>query len=451
MLLPAMLFSCQARLDGLEAGPLEAVVTVIEVTWRAKDEDETAWVEYSTAGGPVLLAPEIGGEDGEHRVLIIGHPEATVVDLQPVVERGGQRVEGEMLAVETGALPPGLSDYEVSVSAAGQSEATHWMGMLLQSSEFGYDGTPIIIDRAGRIVWYHTLNEGSSAIQLERQLGTNDVLINLLNLKPEQGEEPTALLRIAMDGERVSALPAEHSHHAFAQPEPGVVAYLAYDERTVDEYDATVVGDLLIETDAHGEETVLFSTWDALDVSPEEVADSDEERLDWTHANGLFYWAEHDSYLMSLHNLSLVLEISRATGEVMATIGEGGDFTFPDGPEAIFYQQHHPTVTAEGTLMLFDNHTLGGQGMSRAVEYVLDDAQKTATLVWEDPLDNDYTVGGLGQSHRLSNGNTLINWGVLGELSEVTAEGELVWQVNTPLGETFGSGLLIDDLYAGLR
>ena len=277
-------------------------------------------------------------------------------------------------------------------------------------------------------------------------------MINLLNLKREEGEEPTSLLRIAMDGEFVSALPAQQSHHAFAQPEPGVVAFLAYDERSFDEYgDTIIIGDLLVEMNALGEEAVLFNTWDALDISPEEHADSGEERFDWTHANGLFYWAEHDSYLMSLHNLNLVLEISRATGEVMATIGEGGDFSFPDGPEAIFNQQHHPTVTSEGTLMLFDNHTQGMQGLSRAVEYVLDESQQTATLVWEDPLDNDYTVGGLGQSHRLSNGNTLINWGVLGELSEVTAAGELVWQVNTPLGETFGSGGLIDDLYAGLR
>ncbi|MFT5680350.1 MAG: hypothetical protein ACI8RZ_001256 [Myxococcota bacterium] len=423
------------------------------MVWRAEEDDERAWVEYATAEGAIEVAPQTDADPGYHRVLVLGHPASTMVNLTPVVQRDGERIEGDEVAVETGVLPAGLSDFEVQVSETGQSEESYWMGMLLKAGELGYDGVPLIINRAGQIVWYRQLDVNASALQLERYLGSNDIVINLLVLDLYD-VIPQSMLRFGMDGELTSELSTPGSHHAFAQPEPGIIAFLKEQEQVFEEYDdVIIIGDQIIEVDASGELTEVFNTWGTIDIDLEAATVGDDEIVDWTHGNGLFYWAENDSYLVSFHNLSAVLEVSRATGEILAVIGEPvaePSFSFTGGQEEAFYQQHHPTITPEGTLMLFDNHTVE-QGMSRAVEYELDYSAQTATLIWEDPLDNGYTVGGLGQSLRLLNGNTLINWGVLGELAEVTAEGELVWQVNTPLGETFGGGQLIDDLYEGLQ
>ncbi len=405
-------------------------------------------MEYSAEGGPVRIAPPTDATPGEHRVLVLGHPAATAVALRPVVIRDGRRVEGREVTVETGLLPAGIHDLEVSVSEAGQSGEAFWMGMLLRSAEIGYAGTPIIIDRAGRVVWYRQLDADTSALQLERTLDASDVLINKLVMDPHTTEQPQSMARIAMDGEILDERSTPGAHHAFAQPEPGVIAYLEEDSRVID--GVTIIGDRIMELDESGDLTELFTTWGSLHIDLD-AAISGGEAVDWTHGNGLFYWSEHDSYLVSFHNISTVVEVSRATGEPLAVIGasEGADFVIPGEQETAFQQQHHPTITPTGTLMLFDNHTLE-PGSSRAVEYALDYGKRTATLIWEDGLESDYTVAGLGQSHRLESGGTLINWGVLGELSEVSAAGELVWQVNTPLGETFGGGQLIADLYEGL-
>lgn len=116
---------------------------------------------------------------------------------------------------------------------------------------------------------------------------------------------------------------------------------------------------------------------------------------------------------------------------------------------------HDPEIHDDGTILIFDNGGYSGtieegnpRGYhSRAVEYKIDEAAKTATLVWEFPgtFDVDtwyktqFYLPFWGDANRLPNGNVLITAGrrgttVQSRVFEVTKQdGKVVWEFQLPL------------------
>jgi hypothetical protein len=75
----------------------------------------------------------------------------------------------------------------------------------------------------------------------------------------------------------------------------------------------------------------------------------------------------------------------------------------------------------------------------------------TATLVWEYRHTPAYYTGFLGYVTRLVSGNTLIAWGAIGILQEVTPAGQTVWEarvLNNGAPSTFYRGIRVPDLYS---
>lgn len=92
---------------------------------------------------------------------------------------------------------------------------------------------------------------------------------------------------------------------------------------------------------------------------------------------------------------------------------------------------HHPTMLANGRILVFDNGSK--RGYSRVIE--LDPVN--GKIVWEyaaDPPESFYTAQ-KGSSQRLPNGNTLVGAGDSGRAFEITASGEIVWEWLNPVVE----------------
>jgi hypothetical protein len=68
--------------------------------------------------------------------------------------------------------------------------------------------------------------------------------------------------------------------------------------------------------------------------------------------------------------------------------------------------------------------------------------------VWsyERPAAEQEFVRFLGDAKKLDNGNVLIVWSSIGEIAEVTPDGDVVWQIETP-DCCFGRGQLVASLY----
>ena len=163
---------------------------------------------------------------------------------------------------------------------------------------------------------------------------------------------------------------------------------------------------------------------------------SAEEDVDYIHCNALAVDPADGNILLSCRHYNHVAKIARhetvfngqtfAVGDVVWKLGgKNNRFEFVNddnrngdpgdlfGPG--FAHQHCVSVTATGTILLFDNGNLYAsqagpwKGYSRAVEYRLDTENMTATRVWS------YDIGAksyfCGSVQRLENGNTVVGWG----------------------------------------
>jgi hypothetical protein len=164
-------------------------------------------------------------------------------------------------------------------------------------------------------------------------------------------------------------------------------------------------------------------------------------KRDYAHINSVFV-DDDGNWLVSSRGMSQVLKIDRGTGDVIWRFGGmSGEFEFLDDPYSNLCGQHSVTRTSEGHLLMFDN----GQHcwpenpdrgeLTRVVEFELDQAKRTARLVWSYHRDDAYTYS-QGSAQRLPNGNTFIGWGLgpTSLASEVDPDGNLVFDLEASEG-----------------
>lgn len=193
---------------------------------------------------------------------------------------------------------------------------------------------------------------------------------------------------------------------------------------------------------------------------------------DWHHANSIAYNAQLDQIVISLRNLSEVWIIDHSTttaqaaGHTGGNSGKGGDLLYRWGnprsygagtsADQTLFGQHDarwipPGYPGQGNLMIFNNGFGRPAGPWSSVEELVlpVDAQGAYTLqagaafgpvspVWSftAPHEPDFFSPIVSGAQRLSNGNTLVCYGVTGNLFEVTPSGQLVWRYMNPFDGT---------------
>jgi hypothetical protein len=351
----------------------------------------------------------------------------------------GAEAPGEPLRFRTGALPATIPDFEVVV------RGPHEPGFTLLSPVPHYDywyepSTAIIVDERGRVVWYR--DAATRVTDFQRQPNGHftaalaqpgpvgggfyeewDALGNLVATWSAQGHEYTDRheIRLVAGGQEAllfAYVAQRHDLRRFGGPD-----------------NAVVVGHVLQRLTRAGQ--VTFE-WNAFDhVRLEEANDAvwrshPPGYYDLTHPNGIE--VDHDGhYLTSSRHLSEVTKLDRRTGAIIWRMGGGkaNQFAFVDDPHHGFSMQHTPRRLPNGNLLVLDNGNHHDPPSSRAVEYEVDEAAKTARLVWSfEPGAFAFAMGGL---QRLSGGNTLVNLGHDHRVFEVTPDGDVVWELRLPI------------------
>jgi hypothetical protein len=139
--------------------------------------------------------------------------------------------------------------------------------------------------------------------------------------------------------------------------------------------------------------------------------------------------------LLSSRNTSEVTKINRDTGEIIWRLGgTHNQFTYVNDPLNGQTSQHAIRSIGTNRYTLFDNGNGHNPQVSRAVEYVLNPTNMTATLAWQYPATPSTSLFAyyMGNCQRLPNGNTLIDW-VLGgypKLMEVRPDGTKAFEMN---------------------
>jgi hypothetical protein len=149
---------------------------------------------------------------------------------------------------------------------------------------------------------------------------------------------------------------------------------------------------------------------------------------EWSHSNSLTYLADEDAYFILVRYWDALLKIH---GDGTLAWQLGGRFS--DLSMSADDAFHHPHMSEvwPGGMLVFDNGDHSDFPVSGAVEYAWDEDTGTAWKVWEYRDPEGRFISYLGDAQRLPGGNTLIAWGPLGRLTEVTPQGRVVWELMT--------------------
>ena len=176
---------------------------------------------------------------------------------------------------------------------------------------------------------------------------------------------------------------------------------------------ADIIDGDLEEFDSTGN---LIFEWDALahykitDVDGNDPnTDLTQGTIDFSHFNS-FTTDTDGCLLISARDLDEITKVDPNTGNILWRLGgKNNQFTFINDNIG-FSRQHDVRRFSNGDLSLFDNGTFESPQISSAVEYKLDEINKTATLVRRIYHDGIFTDTE-GSVEELPNGNRFISWG----------------------------------------
>ena len=172
---------------------------------------------------------------------------------------------------------------------------------------------------------------------------------------------------------------------------------------------ATLIEGALQEFDPSGN---LIFQWDALQhykiTDVDSNVDLTQPTIDYSHFNAVEIDTD-GNLLISTRNLDEITKVDHNTGDIIWRLGgKNNEFKFINDNIG-FSRQHDVRLFSNGDLSLFDNGVYHTTPVSSAVEYKLDEVNKTATLVRRISLGL-YTDTE-GSVEELSNGNRYISWG----------------------------------------
>jgi hypothetical protein len=218
---------------------------------------------------------------------------------------------------------------------------------------------------------------------------------------------------------------------------------LAYDPEIVDMSQivpggnphATVVGLIVQELDVNKNVVFQWRSWDHFAITDAWHENLLSSYIDAVHGNAIEIDNDTNIIISSRH-LDEITKINHITGDIIWRFGgKNNQFTFI-GDTLKFTYQHAIRRIANGDLTLYDNGNFHTPHFSRAVEYSVDEVNKTATAIWEYRHSPDIYGSAMGYVQRLTNGNTLIAWGMTNpSVTEVKSDGTVVFEMSLPQGD----------------
>ncbi|MBN1999100.1 aryl-sulfate sulfotransferase, partial [candidate division KSB1 bacterium] len=195
---------------------------------------------------------------------------------------------------------------------------------------------------------------------------------------------------------------------------------------------ANVIGNHLQEVDKDGNVYFEWRSWDYFNIEDAVHENLSASVIDYVHMNSIAI--DYDGhYVISSRHLSEVSKISKDTGEFIWRFGGvNNQFSLINDTIPISYQHHAIPIPGKANYYtIFDNGNHRNPDYSRAVEFKLDLASKTAEKVWEYRYTPDRKCRMMGSVQRLPNNNTFIDWSANPPLRacEVTPDGDIVFEI----------------------
>ena len=212
---------------------------------------------------------------------------------------------------------------------------------------------------------------------------------------------------------------------------------------------ATIIDCVVEEMDRHGQ---LVWQWRASDhISADESAHPSQTLAqgavvyDIYHCNSVDVDPASGNVLLSSRHTDAIYLINKRSGLVISKMGG----TSPNhdnsliirvmgDPQGTFHAQHDARFQPNGDVSLYDDQTWDSSLVARGVEYHIDVAARTATLVWAYQSPDSRNSAATGSFRMLNAGNdNVVGWGFKPNalLTEVDGSGTVMLTVAFPSGE----------------
>ena len=418
-----------ALFSDISVEPAEDMPTVLRVTWTT-ESPTIGRVRFGTDKTLTYETPVETEASTEHSALLLGIPPHTRIYYRLTAADEDDEVESNIASTTTGNLPDPPPDFTVEGEGPG----------FVLAPVIGTTGTGVLIlDAEGRPVWYRVDDRGLDIYRVRLSHDGTRLVYNAASVSGDPSEA-SEIMSISLDGSDVFGIPVPLLAHDFVELEDGSFGALTAEYRDVGGEE--IMGNQIVEVTRDGTITTIWSTWDCFD--PAETT-STATSQGWTFANALDYDPVEDVYYIGLHTFSSIVKVDRATGECRWVFGNTAETIGFENGAPRFLHQHQFQVLDDGILVFDNDGALGNE--SRVVEYAFDFDAGTASAVWEYTADPAVYTFVLGEPIRLNDGSTFINWSASGQMNWVTPEGEMLFQLNAPLGNAFGFNTLETSLY----
>ena len=464
-----------------EAAPLVALVRFaaaapVQTRITVDDGRRARHVVYGPERDPARGLPIVGMRaDTEHRITVAGGGAAPVALAYRTPPLPADSAEWPAIGVASARaeeMQPGFT--LLSVRRRANTRQTFMTPPQVRFTTRW--GLLMVLDEDGEVVWYYRAGARIAGVH---QLANGNLFFHHVDFRSIEmdmtGEVVRTFYASGRPGGAVEgAVPIEAAslHHQPHQMPNGNFLAMTANARTIEDYytsetdpDAPraaqpVVGDRFVEFTPEGEIVWSWDTFDHLDVYRwgyhlMEVYWHNRgfpRHLDWTHGNGLTYDPADDSVIASLRHQDAIVKIDKASGEIVWILGDHGNWRSPQKEKLLapahdfrwHYHGHNPRVTAEGTIMMYDNgicravpwapQAAPRECFARAVEYAVDEDRRTVREVWTSSDDEDperVVSWAMGDAHRLANDNMLVVDSTClptrAQLSRACAMDDLTW------------------------
>ena len=423
----------------VSANPNNVLSAVVIFT---AEQAESARVVFQHENVGLDSTPYVAVTGGTDTIVTLGlHASTTYQNLLQVKSAGGETAS-DTLTFTTGPLPDLLNRVTISTSASGGS------GLTLTSVQVGGNAVfALAFDSGGTIRWYRQFEEVKRVGgELKQQPNGRFTLYRGASTGSQ-----------AVPGHYVEFTPAGDSVRSIAVSPPRYLDnhelwittapdgqerfhFFTYDRRVSDLTpigggpEVSLAGHQLVRLRSDGSTEFEWNAWDHLGldewIEPPRPDPASTTDSDFDHPNSLGFDRD-GNYIVSFRNTAQVMKIDAETGRVIWRLGgRRNEFTIIGDPLGGFSAQHSARILSNSNLLVYDNGTSHVPPETRAVEYALDLAQMTATMVWEFRHVPAIYTSAVGLVQRLHNGNTLIAYGWVGHATEVGPDGIPKWEVD---------------------
>jgi hypothetical protein len=319
-----------------------------------------------------------------------------------------------------------------------------------------YANGPEILDRSGKVVWFHPLPQGQTAsdFRVQRYRGRRVLtwwqgtgLGGLASGTDYIYNDRYRPIATVTAGNGLSA-----DGHEFVITRRNTALILAYTTATADltsiggPKNQTVINGVVQEINiATGR--ILFQ-WNSADHVPYSQSEqplpaSASTPWDWFHVNAV-HLDRDGNLLIDARDTWTTYKVNRRTGQIIWRLG-GKDSSFRlaaapgqslDNAGQIFAWQHDPEAIGHNTYTWFDNESTGAAqfSTSRVVTVELDPRARTATLVSSDDQPEGLLAPSQGNAQTTPAGDLFVGWGALPFISEFDPTGKLLFNAQFPTG-----------------